>query len=860
MNILNKLTIKHLKMNKKRTIVTIIGVVLSTALMVGIGLLLSTFREMMIQQSIESNGNYHISINDLDNEKLSVVEKNSNVEYIYSKGFITYAESDFDYQYKPYLKLFAVNENYLKELKLQKGTYPKKDNEILVSAHLLELAAADYKIGDEIKLYLGKRMLEGEEYNNEYFTDGETFERNGEIGTYKIVGIVERDSNESYSDPGFSIFTYKKEINNNIQAFIRFKKPKKAYEIADNLASTLNFKNECESANVGCYEEIHYNDALLSMYGASRYDNVMSSMSGVLSIMLAVVAVGCIIVIYNSFAISVMERKKQFGLFSSIGATKYQLKKTVFFEAIIVSIIGVPLGILSAYIGIGVVVSLMNILISDMVNTEFVLCTYPIFLIIPIVFMILTIFISAFLPARSASKITPIEAIRLNDDIKIKGRKLKVPKFITRIFSIEGEIALKNIKRNKKKYRITIASLFISIVMFVAFSSFLDYSFKGTSEYMTVPDFDFTFNYQKSEEKDKVINKLINHELVTDYMEFSDYYMEIGNDLDNMYSKKMKENIHETLDENTSILMIVINDNYYKEYLNQIGEKEDKPVLFNTYHGISYSNGSRVSRNFERYDKNKQEPLEIGERTWDDTEYNKDPDNYEPKYSLKYVIQDYYISSESNLITSMYESEKSAILFMSESYFEKLNKETPIYKKVVIKVSDNKAYDKESDEIVKTSDISDFRIFNISEEYKMIKNMVLMMQILVYGFISLVTLIGVTSVFNTINTSIALRRKEFAVLRSIGLTPKGFNKILYFESLFVGLKSLIYGLPFAFVITLLIHSSMSNMVEFNGMLIPYTSVIIAIVSVFVIVIITMMYASSKIKHENILEAIREENI
>ena len=74
------------------------------------------------------------------------------------------------------------------------------------------------------------------------------------------------------------------------------------------------------------------------------------------------------------------------------------------------------------------------------------------------------------------------------------------------------------------------------------------------------------------------------------------------------------------------------------------------------------------------------------------------------------------------------------------------------------------------------------------------------------------------------------------------------------------MKSLIYGLPFAFVITLLIHSSMSNMVEFNGMLIPYTSVIIAIVSVFVIVIITMMYASSKIKHENILEAIREENI
>ena len=138
--------------------------------------------------------------------------------------------------------------------------------------------------------------------------------------------------------------------------------------------------------------------------------------------------------------------------------------------------------------------------------------------------------------------------------------------------------------------------------------------------------------------------------------------------------------------------------------------------------------------------------------------------------------------------------------------------------------------------------------------------MILVIKILLYGFISLVTLIGVTSVFNTINTSIALRRKEFAMLRSMGLTPGGFNKIICFESLFFGMKSLLYALPFSCLVIIWIHMSIGNIVSYSDIMWPWNAFLIAIVGVFLIVFATMIYATKKVKRENILDSIREENI
>ncbi len=877
MNILNKLTIKHLTMNKKRTIVSIIGIVLSTALMVGIGLLLSTFRELMIDDIVQYKGDYHAAIVNVDTSKVSTIDNNSNVDNLYYKQYMGYSKIDneeAEYMYKPYYELYGASDSYFDNLELLSGRLPNSSDEIVISKHIDTYGGIKLNVGDTITLNLGDRYLNGEKLSGGEYKEGETLEPT-KTKTYKIVGVVARDVLEDYSSPGYSVFTkLDSTCDNGLTVFLKYNKPADSYKISASIASSLGFKSI--DADGEEYEEISYNDSLLSMYGASKYDNMMGGMIGMLSIMLGLVSIACIIVIYNSFAISVMERKKQFGLFSSIGATKKQIRKTVLFEAIVVSIIGIPLGILSAYLGIGIVVLIMNNLLGEMLNgINIHLSTYPMFVLVPILFMIITIFVSAFLPAKKASKISPIEAIRLNDDIKIKGKKVKSPKWVKKLFGIEGTIAHKNMKRNKKKYRITVASLFISIVLFISFSGYLTYTLAGTSSYLSVPEFDIEVEYSDSVNSD-IIENIKKNEDVKESITFKMQYLYTTTDLKPMYTDKYSQFLTDkSIEVSNSVVVIVLEDDAYTAYLKSIGEKEAKPIIYNKYSGIVYGENSRKGYTYDRFDESKVGNINISNEiypettgqnskyktiTYETAEYNTE--DQKPTYETIDTLSDYYLTNTSFLSLEMLEASTNPIIILNNKLAEKYNF-ADTNNILIIKAPEYKHIDKVINSYIDDGKIKEtdyFNYQNIAEQMRLMKNLVLVMKILIYGFITLVTLIGVTSVFNTINTSIALRRKEFAVLRSIGLTPKGFNKTLYFESLFFGLKSLLYALPVSFGIIYLMHLSMNNIVQIEHILIPWESIIIAIIGVFIVIGLSMIYATKRIKRENILDAIREENI
>ena len=483
MSILNDLTIKNLKLNKKRTIVTIIGIILSTALMVGIGLLFSSFQDYMIRETISYNGKYEAEYGDVSLDKLNSIDK-KDFSYFYQKA-IGFSKFDSANEYKPYLYISSVNKEYFNELHLISGRFAENDSELVISNHINTNGGASYKIGDIITLKYGERVVEGVNTltNNEYYEE-ETLNIVGEK-TYTIVGIVERSNFEDYSASGYSTFTLDmNDKEGTVNVFVMFNNKKKIIKQSEDLAKKLGYNNA-----------ISYNSTLLALYGESTYGNIMKSMITMIVIMLSLVSIGCIVVIYNSFAISVMERKKEFGLLSSIGATKKQLSYTVFFEALIEGIIGIILGICGAYIGIGTVILIINNLIGDILVLKLNLVTNIVFIIIPVIFMILVIFISALVPSRRAAKVSPIEAIRQNDDIKINKKKIKTGKLVNKLFGIEGEIALKNIKRNKKKYRVTIVSLFISIVLFISFSSYMNYTIDTASSVMGEVPYDYQISY-----------------------------------------------------------------------------------------------------------------------------------------------------------------------------------------------------------------------------------------------------------------------------------------------------------------------------------------------------------------------------
>ena len=851
MSILNRLTIKNLRLNKKRTIVTIIGIILSTALMVGIGLLFSSFQDLMIRDTIGYNGKYEANYSDVDLDKLNNI-KDKDFTYFYEKP-IGFSKTQSSNEYKPYMYITSVNKEYFDELKLIEGSFPKNENEIVISNHVITNGGLNYKVGDIVTFTYGSRNIDGDiTLANSEFVDGETLTNEG-IHTYKIVGIVDRSNFESYSASGYTVFTL--DVNSdkgNVNLYVMFNKNKKIIKQSEELAKRLNYDGD-----------INYNSTLLALYGESTYGNVMTTMVSMMLIMLFLVSIGCIIVIYNSFAISVMERKKEFGLLSSIGATKKQLSHTVFFEAVVVGVIGIIFGILGAYIGIGCVVLVINNLISDMLDYKLYLVTNPLFIIIPVIFMIVVIGVSAFIPSRKASKVSPIEAIRQNDDIKINKKKIKTSKFVNKLFGIEGEIALKNIKRNKKKYRVTIVSLFISIVLFISFSSYMNYTLNTASSVMGEVPYDYQISYfsttagNNGEALDK-INEIVKSSDVKEYTSYSSSDLQlIGNYtyskeyLDfykNAYGEEVYNDLKKAEYQNISIL--VLDDNSYNKYKKLIGLDKDSAILLNKFKGVSYGGNKRVNYDIPVINNGN---INIKICNFDDSEEEV---NDVTKYCNK-SVENIFVTNKSFDLIEEFSYMTDFKLVVNKKLYDSISDNATDFTQFNI-ISDNtNNIDKLTKELDKYSNVN---YTNVKEAMKQANNLILVVKILMYGFISLVTLIGVTSVFNTISTSMALRKREFAVLRSIGLTRKGFNKILFFESLFFGLKSLIYAIPVSIGITVLIHYALADMVSISTIIIPWKYIIISIVSVFVIVLLTMMYSTSKIKKHNIIEQIREENI
>lgn len=849
MSILNRLTIKNLRLNKKRTIVTIIGIILSTALMVGIGLLFSSFQDLMIRDTIGYSGKYEANYSDVDLDKLNNI-KDKGFTYFYEKP-IGFSKIESSNEYKPYMYITSVNKEYFNELKLVDGSFPKNENEVVISNHVITNGGLNYKVGDIVTFTYGSRNIDGDiTLANSELVDGEFLTNEG-THTYKIVGIVDRSNFESYSASGYTAFTV--DVNSdkgNVNLYVMFNKNKKIIKQSEELAKELNYNGD-----------INYNSTLLALYGESTYGNVMSSMGGMMIIMLSLVSIGCIIVIYNSFAISVMERKKEFGLLSSIGATKRQLSHTVFFEAVVVGVIGIILGILGAYIGIGCVILIINNLISDMLEYKLHLVTNPLFIVIPVIFMIVVIGVSAFIPSRRASKVSPIEAIRQNDDIKINKKKIRTSKLVLKLFGIEGEIALKNIKRNKKKYRVTIVSLFISIVLFISFSSYMNYTLNTASSVMGEVPYDYQISYfgddpnNDKEALDK-INEIVKSSDVKEYVSYSVSNLSIiGNytysdEYLDFYKSAYGENGIKALNnlKYQYISIYILDDNSYNKYKKLIGLDKDSVILLNKFKGVSYGNNKRVNYNIP--------VINNGNINIKICNFDNDEDVDTTKYCNN-NIDNIFVTNKSFDLIEEFSYMDDFKLIVNKKLYDSISDSSTHYTQFNI-ISDNtNNIDKLTKELDKYSNVN---YTNIKEAMKQANNLILVVKILMYGFISLVTLIGVTSVFNTISTSMALRKREFAVLRSIGLTNRGFNKILFFESLFFGMKSLIFAIPVSIGITVLIHYALADMVSISTIIIPWKYIIISIVSVFVIVLLTMMYSTSKIKKHNIIEQIREENI
>lgn len=859
MKILNKLTLRSLQLNKKRTLVTIIGIVLSCALICGVTTLVTSFQEIFIERARITDGNYHVRFSNVTEENEKYLRHNINVEKYMTTQDVGYSILPGSKNpNKPYLFIKEYDQEAINHLPLRivEGRLPQNQNELIISDHILTNGKVKYNVGDKIVLDISKRIKDGYELNQtnpnySYETEElepETLEKI-ETREFTIVGIIKRlgQSVEPYDAPGYTVVTCMKDIKPKKDIYILYKNPLKTYQISGAIMDEFGKDKE---SNV----EIRYNNELLKFQGATENKGVQTTLITLSGIVIVIIMLTSIFVIRNSFSISITERFHQYGILASVGATSKQIKRNVLFEGIILGCISIPIGIFSGIFAIDILLKVVQSLLGSMYGVKFILAVSPIGIVTAILFSTITIILSCIIPAKKAAKISPIEAIRSNNDIAIKGKKLKISKLFTKLFGLEGEIALKNLKRSKKKYRTTILSIFFSIIIFISLSSFIQYSFKLSNNLYSKMDYNFKVAVRGDttlqEEKD-IYNTILKLDGIDEYSIVKTGRVVLN--IDTYLTSKAKEvyiRNNYTLQEekqgvtDATVELKSIGKEEYKRYVEKLGGKiEDykgKGILINNlvtkenqkrveYSYLNIKEGDHVTGILGVFNRGKEDNLEEPF----DMEIAKITDIL----PMGITVNDY----------------STAVIIVADEDMDKLD-----YYYSGLYINTQEALKLEED-IKKIEYIQTPYITNIAEEAKENNASVLVISIFLYGFIGVISLIGITNIFNTITTNMALRNKEFAILKSVGMTDKEFKKMIHFESIFYGLKALIFGIPTGIMLSYFIYTSVTNSFETTYVL-PWEAILICIIFVFLIVFSTMSYSRNKTKNQNIIDTIRNDNI
>lgn len=883
MKLLNKLTLKNLRLNKVRTAVTIIGIMLSAALITVVSGMALSGRQTMIDGQAIWSGNYDVALDIIDNAVIETARNNRNVENAFYKERLGFSKATVADNAEYGYAVTAISENAFDgcfKLSLEKGSFPTNSNEAVVTGAFKNTDGKDVKIGDKITLELGvlkstdgKVLGESEllDLSPKRFKESKITDKKQK--TYTITGIIENPNTSELNNPSscFGIYTVSDE-KSPVEA-IRTKHMNKLYiaytpqsegNYIQNTADILGFKadgmsvwedeispEDQQASGINGYS---FNTTLLAMkgYGGSEGTNVMIFSLAVIIIIIVMLA--SVFVIRNSFAISITEKTSMYGMLASVGATKRQIRRNVLFEGFILGLIGIPLGIL---LGLGVnaiLITILNSVLGDVLSgAKFVFVTPTIPIICAIVLSAVTIFCSSFFIALRASRIPPLVAIRGNKDIKVKNNKpYRTSKLTKKLFGVGGEIASKSLKRSRKKYRTTVISIVVSVAMFIAVSAFMDYGMTFTDHYYGNADYSYMVsgidaNQAETIEKMPEIENYLTVGLQYGYVsadvpvnECGENFLYDDADGTKSFGAEFLEFEHDTFVKICRELKLDYNEVkggvlVYSQVTPNNGESgnSSKPMkLF----GKTAPTKLTVYGNDDNGNELITGKLKVS------SVFDKIPE------SIEYVAGDGITLGESLIIGE-------------QGVISPQLGEHGCYITLYANTSDHTSLTSRIESMSGTGDSESYiSIYDSEEIVRQFNAVMLIVGIFVYGFIGVISLIGLTNIFNTISTNMQLRSKEFASLKSIGMTKKEFNRMIRLESLMYGIKSLLIGIPLGVLGVFAIFSAFSNGNVPMSFVFPWKAILISIAAVIIVVWLIMKYSISKVNKQNIIETIRNDNI
>lgn len=949
MNLMKTLTLKNLKLNRKRTIVTIVGIILATALLSALVTLVSSFQYSMIEYQKQKGGDFHVKFSNVKMSELSEFKNNRNIESTFETMGMGFAKLDgCKNEDKPYAYVMATDEAGFEKgcFNLIEGRMAKNEDEIVIPRHLKTNGRIDIKVGDEITLDIGKRydsntesvIWENIAYEHEAETLTDTVTKR-----YKVVGIMERPGYgmEDYSAAGYTFVTYsdelaaidngtKSEVNEadtTLTVYSRYTQKalrnkdavtadiigvdEKLFEKSNNSSVEMSaeesdrFLKEMENAKY----DIYINRFLISYECVFPIDGTFKALFTVAAVVALIIILTSVYCIKNSFNISITEKIRQYGMLASVGATRRQIKSSVKTEAAMLGVVGIPVGTMSGILASLILVKVVNALSAGWLNFALSFHTSLPALILAVILSIATIYFSATGSARRAAKVTPLEAIRNTKEIKIKSAKLKTPAIIGRIWGIGGVISYKNIKRNKKKYRTTVTSIVICSVTFIVISYFMSMAFSVVG--MSYASVDYNIGINMSCKKDLDIEKL--SELLSgiegakDYLVGAGYYFDVDKP---EYTKEYGEYCGQLYDDREDVsqefFITVLNDKSYDKYASDAGVKnaDTGAILVNkcTFDVYNEKSSKYVKEEMELYKYKAGDTIRCGYNVYDDassddnavegdTESSTDDNNavegdtesgtednsgYVDEETINNGVRktvDVTIAGVTDKVPTCYNGYgNTSLLFMNQKGFESLwadgksgNELKPgnaIYSAYVVAENADEYQDtleKETEENPEYSQIS-FYVSNMDKQMRDEKSLFTLLGVFAYGLIVVIALIGITNIINTLSTGMELRSREFATLRSIGMTDKQFVGMVRLESVFISVKALVIGVPLGILISYLLCVMMNRMDDAIIYELPYKAIILCIVVVIMLIYAIMKLSMTKLRHNNIIETIKNENL
>lgn len=932
MNTTYKLTLRSLLMNKSRTAMTIVAIMLSCALITIIAGMGTSGLHSLVMAEINFSGDYDVTFDgSFNDDSIDRLSRNRDVDGVYYErpvGISNIPEPKS--VYKPYMLVHGLSKGAMENCfnaKLKDGRLPENDSEIVLSPMFIKYSKKTYAVGDKLTLSLGDRHRNADSseyldywtgYNEDEYLDSQKTKE------YTIVGILDSisrqaalhnesacvdaftlsdDIEKTWTTKGFSGTVGKLYVSYTQNAERNYVSATAQIVGISEEDTIRHFDNDyfypsietIAKSNSFGIKDFYENHDLLEAKGIFRKQSAIDTITLIVVILIFIVMGTSVFIIRNSISISATEKTRLFGMLSSIGATPQQIRNCVLYEGLLLTITGVPLGIAA---GLGVTFALTNItgeLLKSNLNGNELIFSVPLWTMAAAALLgAATVFLSSVSVAITASKVTPIEAVRQSGSIQLKTAKkkstYKTPKLISRLFGEGGVIAWKNMKRSKRQYRVTVVSLAISTILFLSVSTFVEAGFKIAKESIDDKKYDIYINgsmmanwddpnYPEGKERPN---------LTEDYRQFFEKVAKNSNVQscnysfntrvykftipDNtMYSYQTRGipdiakeiGYHENIEADLNV--VAVDDQTYTQILKLTGktaeELSGKAIILNYNRWVEMPDNNTRKVTYPSF-LNEPEGMILHGSIMKD-EYDCYPDYTGDRGEITIEIGaaidgDHRSEVEPYIGTNKY---SGALIMQIDDYMNTIEN---WYTYGTMRIMADDSVQLEAD-IGEMSFDHSIYVENMESYVNSMNSIMLVVQIFVYGFIAIITLISITNIFNTVTTNMKLRQREMAMLRSIGMTNREFDRMIILESIFCSGKALFFGIPlglfFGWIVCFLMDIMTNAKANGNSCYVfPITETIICAAAVMLIVGIMMYYSVSKIRKQNIIETIRNENI